>query len=285
MRYIQTSAGPWQHRLPLRGLWIFGALICQLQYGTVAAEPFILTAAPIESAQTSHLLYLPIATYLSKATGRQFVYKKPADWVSYMRDMRRDVYDLIFDGPHFISWRTRYLHHTPLARLPGAVDFVVVARRDNQRVAQLHDLAGYPVCSKAPPELSTLLLQSQFDDPHRQPVIALMAGAKGAYSWLLSRRCDAAVLSVNHYTDNGAKGVTRILFQSEPLPKPGFSASLRISAHLQRQITDALLESGSNTATTLLRRYYSDGAPLVPGNRDDYDGIYRLLDDTWGFDQ
>ena len=247
------------------------------------ADPFIFAAAPMANVQASDSMHIPIATYLTQSTGHEFVYKRSADWASYLRDMRQDRYDLVFDGPQFISWRTEHLHHTPLARLPGSLDFVVVARRDNQKVAQLLDLAGYPVCSRQPPLVDTLVLQAQFGNPYRQPVLTLTDGHGEAYSGLLEGRCLAAILPIRSYSGHVNRTTTRILFQSRPLPQYGFSASRRLPSALQTQIAKALLDVGGATVTRALRELHFQADPLVPTNRGEYANIHRLLVDTWGF--
>ncbi len=85
-------------------------------------------------------------------------YQQPRGWLFYQRDMRQDAYDIVFDGPHFISWRTLQSNHTPVAKLPGKLVFAVVARQDDAGIKELDNLVNQSVCTVSPPNLSTLTL-------------------------------------------------------------------------------------------------------------------------------
>ena len=160
----------------------------------VSAETYVFTSPPREDPTRGEQVYGPITRYLSKAVDADFVYQHPDNWLSYMKDMQDGRYDLVFDGPHFVSWRVENLEHTPLVRLPGALEFVIVARRDDQQIIGLPDLAGHVVCAHAPPNLATLTLQNQFPNINRQPQIKAIRGFPNAYKALLDQQCRATVM-------------------------------------------------------------------------------------------
>ncbi|MDH5777459.1 MAG: phosphate/phosphite/phosphonate ABC transporter substrate-binding protein, partial [Gammaproteobacteria bacterium] len=70
-----------------------------------------MTAPPRESKEAGNKLYTPLANHLSKLLNAKVVYQHPGNWLNYQRDMREDKYDIVFDGPHFISWRLEHLKH------------------------------------------------------------------------------------------------------------------------------------------------------------------------------
>jgi len=144
-------------------------------------------------------MYGPIADFLSAKTGHTFTYKHPDNWLSYMKEMRMGEYDLAFDGPHFVSWRIAALQHTPLVRLPGKLEFVVISRKDNAKVTKIQDLAGKPICGHAPPNLATLTMQDQFQNPSRQPRIEVVRGFKNVYNAMVAGKCEAAVIPAKVY--------------------------------------------------------------------------------------
>jgi ABC-type phosphate/phosphonate transport system substrate-binding protein len=250
------------------------------------AGPFIFTSPPREGAEKGDESYAPIAEYLSKATGEQFVYEHPDNWLSYQDRMQKDAYDLVFDGPHFVSWRVEHLKHTPLVRLPGSLDFVVIARRDNEKITTFEDMGGRTVCGHAPPNLATLTLQAQFENPSRQPFIRVVRGFPAAYQGVIKKKCAGAVLPTGVYKklDTGeTQGQTRILFHSKPLPHQAISASPRIPPELQARIREALLSPDADAATAKLRARFSGGKPFVAATTEEYVGYGYLLKDIWGF--
>lgn len=87
----------------LRGvIRVLGLLVIASIFNVVCAE-LILTAPPREKASVGETLYGPLAQHLSSLLGEPVVYKHPNNWLEYQRDVRKDVYDIVFDGPHFVS--------------------------------------------------------------------------------------------------------------------------------------------------------------------------------------
>ncbi len=253
------------------------------------AKDIIFSAPPNETVATGKATYGPIAEYLSQVTGERVVYKHPDNWLTYIDKMQDDAYDLVFDGPHFVSWRIAKLGHTPLVKLPGNLDFVIIARRDNGMITEIKDLAGRRVCGHAPPNLATLTLQSQFSNPSRQPLILATRGWPNIYKGVLDKKCDGASIPTNIYdkklSSGNTRGLTRVLFRSKPLPHQSFSASPRISPEIQQKITRALLAPEAKEKTAKLRGRFAGGKAFLPATTEEYRGLAYLLRDIWGFEQ
>jgi len=265
---------------------LIAVVVLCLGPGLAAAEPYVFTSPPREPAAKGKKDYGPIADYLSKVTGKKFVYQHSDNWLSYMKDLQTGKYDLIFDGPHFVSWRVAKLNHTPLVRLPGGLDFVVISRKDDKKIEQLEDLAGYFVCGHAPPNLASLIMQAQFNNPARQPQIREVRGFPNAFKGLLEGKCDGAVLPARVYNKLNKEDKdkrTRILFHSKPLPHQAISADPRIPADLQNKIRASLLTPEGEAATKALRTRFGGGQKMIPTDRDEYQGFGYLLRDFWGF--
>src|SRR5688500_13095569 len=96
------------------------------------AGTLLFTSAPRESATEGAKIYGPVADYLSKALGKKVVYRHPGTWGAYRSEMLRGDYDIIFDGPHFNSYRVEKLKHNVLVRLPGLHGFAVVTRKSEK---------------------------------------------------------------------------------------------------------------------------------------------------------
>jgi len=260
-------------------------LLC-LPFATAAAD-IIFTSPPREEADAGTEIYGPIAEFLTKTLGQPVVYQHPGNWLTYVSKMQRDEYDLVFDGPHFVSFRIAKFQHRPLVKLPGQLLFVVITRRDNQAVTELNDLAGRPVCGHAPPNLATLTLQAQYPNPTRQPRILETQGFKEAYQDMLDGKCEGTVLPTGIYkklSEGDSAGLTRILFQSKPLPHQAISAGVRIPPDIQEKIRAALLTDAGQAATEKLRKRFRNGELMVPAGDEEYTGHAYLLSREWGFD-
>ncbi len=158
----------------------------------MADEEYIFSAPPRETGESESDVYQPIAEYLSKATGKKIIYQASNNWLSYQDKMRKGAYDLVFDGPHFVSWRMARLQHAPLVKLAGDLAFVVIVRKDNDRINDLTSLAGRSVCGLAPPNLATLTFYNQFSNPVRQPLITERQSFAQAYQGVIEGKCVAA---------------------------------------------------------------------------------------------
>jgi len=79
------------------------AFLLSLLFFSNAQAELVLSAPPRESFKAGNKLYGPLAEHLTKLLGQKVTYKHPENWLHYQRELRNDVYDIVFDGPHFIS--------------------------------------------------------------------------------------------------------------------------------------------------------------------------------------
>ncbi|MBI3575135.1 MAG: PhnD/SsuA/transferrin family substrate-binding protein [Gammaproteobacteria bacterium] len=110
----------------------------------VGADTEILTfgAPPREAYEIGREIYQPVVEYLSRVTGKRVVYRQPGNWLTYQTEMLKGGYDLVFDGPHFNSWRVSNLRHTVLAKFADEHSFAVIVRKDNAAIHDVKQLAG-----------------------------------------------------------------------------------------------------------------------------------------------
>jgi ABC-type phosphate/phosphonate transport system substrate-binding protein len=238
----------------------------------------VFSAPPRGSYQEEVAIYQPIVDLLSKVIGRKVTYQYSDNWLSYSKDMTEGSYDIVFDGPAFNGWRIEKLSHTPIVRLPEDFVFVVITKADNDRVKQVKDLAGRMICAHAPPNLGTLTLLSQFDNPARQPVIIETKGWDNSYKAMLNGKCAATVVPIKNLTKNdaGDKKLTKTLYQHKAMPNQAISVGPRIAPELHKKIAQALLSEEGKQATVKLRSAYA-GKDFVPTTRDEYAGMGDLL--------
>lgn len=244
------------------------------------ANPLVFSAPPRGSKEEEIATYQPIADMLTAATGKKFVFRFSDNWLNYSKEMVKGTYDLVFDGPAFNGWRINHLEHTPLVKLPEDFVFVIVTAANNQNIKEVKNLAGRKVCAHAPPNLGTLTLLSQFDNPARQPTLTTIKGWKRAYEGLVAGECEGTVLPVANLAKLDKEGKkTRVLYKHRAMPNNAFSAGPRIAAAMQANIRSALLSEQGRSTTTRLRAQYA-GKDFVLATRDEYAALGTLLKDS-----
>ncbi len=246
--------------------------------------PLVLSAPPRESPESGEKRFGPFAEYLSGAIGRKVVYKHPITWGGYQSDMQAGAYDLVFDGPHFVSWRMERLGHNVLVKLPGEFLYVGFVRKDGANIRTIQQLAGHTVCVHAPPNLGTLMLLTAFDKTVREPQIVITEGYKEIYQGVMDGKCVGAMLPKNHlakYEKDGAR--MRVIYSHPPYPQQALTAGPRLSAEEHTKITDALLVSAAQTALSDFRDAYALSGWFTRARNEEYAGLSAYLRLVQGF--
>lgn len=247
--------------------------------GLAHGAEYVIGASPGVAKEQGTQLAQSIAILLGRVTGDTFSYAPTTHWPGYIEAMRNSGFSLLFDEPHLVSWRLENQRHIPLVKLSGNMSFVIVARRDDETIVQLTDVAGHTVCAGVPPALDGLILFEQFENPSRQPRIKSTRSAQEAHENLVQEECRAAVLPTAHYESlqNNGKPL-RVLFLSRSFPNWTLSADNRVPA--LDEIREALLDP-ANGAEAIISELYP-GARLLPANENEYKGLARLLEGFWG---
>jgi len=246
-------------------------------------EVITFSAPPRDSEEEGRRRFEPLAEYLSKILGKKVVYRHPGSWGVYQGEMQKGAYDLVFDGPHFNGWRVEKLDYNVLVKAPGDFSQVVVVRKDSTTV-DIKRLAGHKICAHAPPNLGTLILQGAFDNPARQPLIAVVHGYNHIYQALLDGKCEAAVLPKKHLEKfDRERNAMRVVYQSKPLPNQAMSAGPRISDEDRGRIAAALLAPEAAAPTAKMREAYMGGKSFVSTSNVEYAGLGEYLRNEWGY--
>lgn len=242
----------------------------------------VFTAPPRESPEQAQAIYGPIAEYLSQATGRRIVYQHPGTWGVYRSEMLRGNYDLVFDGPHFNAWRTERLAHNVLVKAPKAHEFVVIVRAD-QPFTRLAQMTGRTFCAHAPPNLGTLVLLSQFDNPSRQPMLINTQGWENIYQGVAAGQCAGAIIPTTMLKQLDTGKRMKILYRSQPLPNQAFSAGPRVPPQDQQRIAEALLAPQAQAPTARLRETFRIGERFAAASNREFAGAGSILKNEWGY--
>ena len=250
----------------------------------VGAAELIMSAPPRESRIEGERLYAPLARHIAKITGIPVRYRHPGNWFKYQRDMRRGKYDILFDGPHFVSWRRLHLQHEVLVKLPGQLEFYLLAKKDDQAVNTLDDLTRKRICGIALPDLSTLVVLDRYRNPVRQPVIVKIKGDPAkVYQAFTQGKCRAVVLSTGFYRQNmtrAQRDATKILFHSKPQPNLAISVSPKLDANAKQKIIQSLTRGdGVQVCKEILKRFGGESVQsFVRAQGSEYDRHHELLE-------
>ncbi len=261
------------------------ALATMLPSAQAADEgAIVFTAPPRENPAVGEEKYAPVADYLTKVLKKKVIYKHPGTWGVYRTEMLKGEYDIVFDGPHFNSYRAEKLKHNILVKVPINHEFVVIVNKNNARYKKLDELAGRTFCSHAPPNLGTLTLLSQFPNPSRQPAIINTKGWDKIYNGVVSGKCTAGILPIANLKKLDASGVqAKVVWKNRALPNQAFSAGPRLTQIEQRKIAQALVSSNSKEATEKLRTAYRVGEKFEITKNQEYAGVSEYLKNEWGY--
>lgn len=245
-------------------------------------DALIFTAPPRESPEAALEIYQPVADYLSKSIGKKVKYKYPGTWGVYRTEMLKGGYDIVFDGPHFNSYRMEKLSHNILVKIPERHEFAVIARKD-KNFQNVQQMAGHTFCTHAPPNLGTLVLLSQFDNPSRQPVILSTNGWENIYKGVIAGKCTGGVLPMANLKKYDPSGLTKVLFKTPAMPNQAFSAGPRVSLEDQTRIAQALSSPDAAAPTEKLRAAFKVGNSFALAGNQEYQGLAEYLRNEWGY--
>ena len=251
---------------------------------TVFAADLILTAPPREKPAAGKIIYEPVAKYLSQLLDRKVIYQHPGNWFNYQTMMRKDKFDIVFDGPHFISWRIKHFKHEVIIKLPGALQFMAVTKADNTKLNEGKNLIGKKFCGISPPNLSSLTFLASFANPVLQPRVKGIKGGMGkVYQAFEQNKCPAAVLRNTFYKNKltqAKRDKLKIIFTSKALPNQAVSVSSRLSKKEKAIMTSALLKgAGANSLKGILKRFGGGKVKsFIKTDNAEYKGYNKYLE-------
>jgi len=261
--------------------WLLGFLAMVVALPVQA--DLVFTSAPRDDKETEEAVYRPVAALLTKAAGTKVTFKYGDTFLVYQSEMRKGNYDIVFDGPAFVGWRMEKLQHVPLVKFPGKLVFVVAVKKTNNRVNTIKDMAGRTMCAFPPPNLATLTVLDQFDNPARVPLILEQESFPDSYKAMAAGKCVGAILQKKLFENlDKDKQVGKAIFTSSPLPNQAISAGPKVTPEMRDRMIKALLSPEGMKATEKMRGRFK-AAKWEPAEAAEYQGLGRILRDTWGF--
>lgn len=254
-------------------------------FSAPAQADLVFTSAPRDTKEKEEEIYRPIINLMSKASGQKVVFQHGDNFLVYQSEMRKGNYDIIFDGPHFLSWRMTKLNHVPMVKFPGNLVFSAITAKKQDKINDLKGLVGRTVCAFPPPNLATLSVLVQFENPSRQPLVVETGTFQDVYKKVMAGKCVGGVMQAKLFQelDKDAQ-LGKVLFTSKPLPNQAFSAGPRVTRDMREKIITAMLSPEGAEATQKLRDIYKIKAPMQAATEEEFEGLGKLLRDVWGFD-
>ena len=260
------------------------SITAEEQAAAMFADEIIFTAPPKEAPQAGRERYEPVAEYLSQVLGRRVTYKHPGNWTIFRTHMLKGNYDLIFDDGHLNNYRSEKLGHNTIVKAAAPSRFVVIVKKSSTRYQVLQDLTGRTICSQAPPDLATIIVLNQFNNPARQPLIRNTESWHIIYQNVTTGRCSAGILPLAALDQiEKQQSNVRVVFLTHPLPNLAFSAGPRLSKNEQIKIARALTAKEGRKPTAKLRDAFLVSNGFVPATNKEYAGLAKYLENQLGY--
>jgi len=271
---------PVSHMIAL-ALFLYFTPIASLQAALVFSAP------PREDIKKGNETYGPLVSYLSNVLGERVIYEHPSGWAEYANNMRNGRYDIVFDAPHFGAWRIKHISHVPVARLPGFLGFIVVAKKEDQRLRRLRDLLAVKVCAMASPNLGTVTFYDMLNNPLYQPRFhEVNGGFKKVYQEFQDGHCRAAILRNSYYFSLPSREREKltIITASKPIPNQTITVSQRLFAKKDFIAKKLMSVEGKKASSNLLKRFGSTQNSLRYVSTGEIEYLDSLLSGVvWGW--
>lgn len=245
----------------------------------------IMSAPPRETADQGYQIYGPLADLFSIILNEKVTYEHSDNWMNYQKQIREGRYDIVFDGPHFISWRMKHNNHIPLVKLPGNLEFFLVSHKNSAEIKTADDLVARKICGMPPPNLATMAIRAVYKNPMQQPIIIGVSGSYDqVYRDFRADKCDAMILRSGFYQNNLSeeqRADLKVIYRSEKMPNQGISVNrLKINGPAREKLIKALTgEDGKDAGMRLLNRFSKSEPQFLVARPEEYAKYYTLMED------
>lgn len=221
---------------------IFLATFLLTQSPLKADDSLTLVIQPVYGMEKTHEAFQPLASYLSRITGKNIKIKTYPNFIVYWNETRDGQgYDLILDAAHFTGYRAKELNFEILAKVPGTVSYSVIVP-DSAMVIGIDELVGKKIATLGPPSMGAAKVSLLFNNPLRQPFIYETENSEKALELLFTDEVDAAIIPTPLV---GALTGVAVVTTTDPTQHIALSASPLLDANLRQFIRDSLIHANS----------------------------------------
>ena len=265
----------------LTGLCLVGLIALFFPVNATAA--LVFSASPRSDLGNNDKALQSLVSYLEEVLGEPVVFDRPENWQDYTRKMRGGKYDIVFDAPHFSSWRIKNIDHEPVVRVPGTLGYKLVVNRISEGLNSISDLVRVQICAPQSPDLSTMTVYSMFTNPVYMPQIKEIKGdSKALYAALRKGECGAAVISNDEYTRivPSEKREVKVVAESDPVPAYTITISPRLLGKKMLMTRMLVSAQGVRAAADVMMSLGKRDQSLIPVDKRDYQDLDQLLSDV-----
>lgn len=252
---------------------------------TANSQPQTLTLAvqPVLTPEKTIKAYTPLASYLSKATGKKIVIKTHVNFLAYWSTISKaPKYDFILDAAHFTDYRIKKMKYVVLAKIPDGVSYSIITLDENL-LLDPQELIGKRVATLGSPSIGAARLNALFPNPLRQPIAVEVANVDEGIKKLLSKNVFAAILPTPIVSREMAQGKPiNVVTTTRQVPHIALSASPGVDAHTRETIRQALVNAHKTPdGKNMLKKI--GFARFDPATAEIYAGQSELLKSYWGY--
>lgn len=217
--------------------------------GLTAAEDdaLVMLIQPLPREERIGASYQPLARYIETLTGRRCTIQIPPSFPAYWDVLRRNNYDIAFDGPHFTDYRAQKFGFDVLAKIPDTASYSLITRAASPLLDPTL-LVGRRIASLGLLSMGAARLSAMFPNPVRQPVLIDVRTAEEAIDMLLDKRVEAAFLPTTVVSARLRAGGITVILTTEPGARLMLSASNRLVPPMREKIREGLLHAGETEA-------------------------------------
>lgn len=246
-------------------------------------QTLTLTVQPVLTPEKTIKAYAPLASYLSKATGKKIVVKAHVNFMAYWSTISKSPkYDFILDAAHFTDYRIKKMKYVVLAKIPDGVSYSIITLDENL-LLDPQELIGKRVATLGSPSIGAARLDALFPNPLRQPISVEVANVDEGIKRLLSKNVFAAILPTPIVSREMAQGKPiNVVTTTKQVPHIALSASPSVDANTREAIRNALVNAHKTPAgRDMLKKI--GFARFDPAKAEIYAGQSDLLKAYWGY--
>jgi len=261
---------------------LFTALLAATASAPLTAANFTLMVEPNYPGDQVREVYGPLGTYLNRTTGHVFTLTAAPNFNEHWRDLRVGTQaQFVFEEGHFFDYRRKRSGFVAVARTREPSAFAVVVADPDIANEGREGIVGRTVASLGSPNLGYLLVFDSYKNPLAQPEVrAVSTKWSDGSDLVFAGDVEGALLPA--VMAGEIPGLTEV-WRSPQVPGRVFSAAPSVPADVRTKVAEALFKLHEDPEGFAVMNELRTER-LVPAAEADYDGMERLLVNSFGYE-
>lgn len=244
------------------------------------AADYTFAIEPTNPPERIKEIYLPLMTYLAKATGQHFSLTTTRNYHFYWRSVEAGTKaDFAFDEAHLTDYRIQHGHYEPLVRTAEPTSYTLVTNIDIGKKGP-PGLVGHSIMTMSAPSLGYSLLLEFYPNPVLQPDIRSSAASwDDAVKAVFGGDAEAAMIptALKDQYPNLTPVKTSRQFAGQCI-----TAAADVPAEIKDKVKDALLKLDTDADASKLLLDLGV-TKFVPATAQEYAGAEQILKNSLGY--